>query len=83
MKTPCKCSSKHFVSPLWAPNLLQVYFGTMFAKLYLNADMLGINGTTGMSCLLRKDVVDEAGGLVPFGAYLCEDFYLAQAFIDR
>ena len=60
-----------------------MYFGTVFAKLYLNADLVGVNGTTGMSCLLRRQVVDEAGGLAAFGTYLCEDFYLAQAFIDR
>jgi ceramide glucosyltransferase len=60
-----------------------VYFGTQFSKLYLTADVLGINGTTGMSCLLRRDTVNDAGGLQAFGTYLCEDYYLAQAFIDR
>ena len=61
----------------------QVYFGTQHAKMYLSANLFGINCATGMSCLMRKDVIEEAGGLRWFGQYLAEDFFLAQAFVDR
>ncbi len=67
---------------LWQLSL-QVYFGTQFAKIYMNADFYGINTTTGMSCLMRKEVIEDAGGLRIFGQYLSEDYFLAQAFIDR
>ena len=51
--------------------------------MYLSADFHGINCVTGMSCLFRKAVIDEAGGLSIVSSYLAEDYYLAQAFIDR
>ncbi|KAH3801307.1 hypothetical protein DPMN_154955 [Dreissena polymorpha] len=51
--------------------------------MYLSADILRINCATGMSCLMRKAVLDEAGGMKEFGQYLAEDFFMAQAFIDR
>ena len=64
-------------------DIFQVYFGTQHAKMYLNADFLGINCVTGMSCLFRKNIVEEAGGLRALGEYLAEDYYLGQAFLDR
>jgi ceramide glucosyltransferase len=75
---PFVCDRKGF-----AAVLEKVYFGTQFAKIYLNADFYGINTTTGMSCLMRKEVIEDAGGLRIFGQYLPEDYFLAQAFIDR
>ncbi len=45
--------------------------------------MFGVNCMTGMSCLFRKHVLDEAGGLANLGQYLAEDFYLGQAFHQR
>lgn len=36
-----------------------------------------------MSCIMRKSVLDEMGGLRAFGCYLAEDFFIAQAFIDH
>jgi len=51
--------------------------------MYLAADLFGVNCVTGMSCLFRKSVLDEAGGLKGLATYLAEDYYLAQAFLDR
>lgn len=51
--------------------------------MYLNCDLYGVNCLTGMSCLLRKSVLADAGGIQYLGQYLSEDFYLAQLFISR
>uniref|UniRef100_A0A182LWA6 ceramide glucosyltransferase n=1 Tax=Anopheles culicifacies TaxID=139723 RepID=A0A182LWA6_9DIPT len=61
----------------------KIYFGTVQSRIYLCADLLGINCHTGMSCLMRKDVLDQLGGLKAFGCYLAEDFFLAKAFHDQ
>lgn len=74
---PYICTRKGFAS-----HAEKLYFGSHFARMYLCADLLGINSTTGMSCLFRKDVMDEHGGLKEFGVYLAEDYFIAQAFID-
>lgn len=36
-----------------------------------------------MSCLLRKNVIDDLGGLKTFGCYLAEDFFIAKAMTDN
>lgn len=61
----------------------QVYFGSQHAKIYLLSDLLGINCVTGMSCLFRKNVLEQAGSLRSLGCYLAEDYHLAKTFIDR
>ncbi|KXJ74655.1 hypothetical protein RP20_CCG013168 [Aedes albopictus] len=60
----------------------KIYFGTVQSRIYLCADLLGINCHTGMSCLMRKYVLDELGGIESFGCYLAEDFFLAKGFHD-
>ncbi|KAL4236872.1 hypothetical protein ACF0H5_005257 [Mactra antiquata] len=75
---PYICTRKGFAS-----NLEKMYFGSQHAKCYLLADLMRINCATGMSVLMRKSVLDEAGGLKAFGQYLAEDFFMAQAFLDR
>lgn len=60
----------------------KIYFGTVQARIYLSADLLGINCHTGMSCLFRKNVMDQVGGLQKFGCYLAEDFFIAKCFTD-
>ena len=36
-----------------------------------------------MSCLMRKNIIDEAGGLKHFAQYLAEDFFLAEMFLKK
>ncbi|KAI0210222.1 Ceramide glucosyltransferase [Lamellibrachia satsuma] len=67
----------------FAAVLEKVYFGTQFGKMYLSCDFLGINCITGMSCLFRRSVLDEAGGLKALGQYLAEDYYLGKIFLDK
>ena len=64
-------------------HLLQVYFGTSHARMYLAANFLGINCATGMSALMRKTILEDEGGLQTFGKYLAEDYFIAQAVQDR
>jgi ceramide glucosyltransferase len=51
--------------------------------MYLNADLLGINCVTGMSCLFRKKVVDKVGGLRSLSQFLAEDYHLGQAVLKQ
>lgn len=63
--------------------LLQIYFGTLVARIYLVADLMGINCHTGMSALMRKCLINEVGGIQAFSCYLAEDFFFAKSFSDR
>jgi ceramide glucosyltransferase len=69
--------------PNFAGTLEKIYFGTQHSRMYLFINLIGINCVTGMSCLMRKHVIDNAGGLQAFGNYIAEDYFLAKAFIDR
>jgi ceramide glucosyltransferase len=51
--------------------------------MYLTANFFNINCATGMSCLMRKNIIDEAGGLKHFAQYLAEDFFLAEMFLKK
>ena len=51
----------------------------MQARNCLSANACNINCSTGMSCMLRRDVLDRAGGLAEFGQYLAEDHFIAEA----
>ena len=64
-------------------NYFQVYFGTSHARMYLSANFLGINCATGMSALMRKDILEAEGGLQAFGKYLAEDYFIAKAIQAR
>lgn len=61
----------------------KIYFGTQHARMYLIANILRINCVTGMSCLFRKSVLDDAGGMAALANYLAEDYYLGQVFLSR
>lgn len=67
----------------FAATFEKIYFGTVQSRIYLCADLLGVNCHTGMSCLMRKNVIDELGGLRAFGCYLAEDFFIAKAITDH
>ncbi|XP_037949622.1 ceramide glucosyltransferase-like [Teleopsis dalmanni] len=73
---PFTCDREGF-----AATFEKIYFGTVQSRIYLSADLLGINCHTGMSCLLRKPVIDQLGGLQTFGCYLAEDFFIAKAIV--
>lgn len=67
----------------FAGTLEKVYFGTCHSRMYLFINLIGINCVTGMSCLMRKAVIDKAGGLQKFGVYIAEDYFLAKTFVDK
>lgn len=69
--------------PGFAGTLEKVYFGTCHCRMYLFINLIGINCVTGMSCLMRKRVIDAAGGLKRFGNYIAEDYFLAKEFLDN
>lgn len=77
-QVPFTCDRKGFPS-----TLEKVYFGTAHARIYLSADFIGVNCSTGMSTLMRKSLIDEVGGLDSFASYLAEDFFLAKSLTDR
>ena len=58
--------------------ILQVYFGTFQSRNCLSANSVGINCSTGMSCLFRKDILEKSGGLAPLGKYLAEDYFISE-----
>merc|ERR1719370_1499505 len=66
-----------------AATLEKVYFGTFHARIYLSSDLFGINCATGMSALMRKELLDNAGGIQAFGCYLAEDFFFAKSILVR
>ncbi|XP_032821689.1 ceramide glucosyltransferase [Petromyzon marinus] len=67
----------------FAATLEQVYFGTAHPRSYVSAHVVGVRCVTGMSCLLRRSVLDDAGGLQAFGKFLAEDYFMAKAITDR
>lgn len=61
----------------------KVFFGTSQARMYLAADLLGINCHVGMSSMVRREALDQAGGLSAFGDYLAEDYFMAKEVVSR
>jgi ceramide glucosyltransferase len=74
---PFTCDREGF-----AATFEKIYFGTYQSRMYLIADLLGAICHTGMSSLIRRDVLEDIGGLKAFGCYLAEDFFLAKAISD-
>ncbi|NXT08186.1 CEGT glucosyltransferase, partial [Prunella fulvescens] len=61
----------------------QVYFGTSHPRSYISANLTGFKCVTGMSCLMRKDVLDQAGGLIAFAAMQNSGSYSISQFQSR
>ncbi|ESO97458.1 hypothetical protein LOTGIDRAFT_214304 [Lottia gigantea] len=78
LQMPYVCSRNGFASVYE-----QVYFGTMQARACLSANAVGVNCSTGMSMIFKKDVLEVAGGLQEFGKYLAEDYFIAQAIRNQ
>ena len=75
--------SFYFVGFIYFSSFSQIYFGTAHARIYLFANLLGINCATGMSALMKKECIENAGGLRHFGRYLAEDYFLAQEILNQ
>lgn len=74
---PFTCDREGF-----AATFEKIYFGTYQSRMYLISDLLGIICHTGMSSLIRREILDNIGGLKEFGRYLAEDFFIAKAVGD-
>lgn len=74
---PFTCDREGF-----AATFEKIYFGTYQSRMYLTADLFGAICHTGMSSLIRREVLDNIGGLKEFGRYLAEDFFLAKAVTE-
>ncbi|XP_064618504.1 ceramide glucosyltransferase-B-like isoform X2 [Lineus longissimus] len=62
-----------------AATVEKVYFGTALARMYVAVNVWGFCCVTGMSYLVKKTELDKVHGLVWYGKYLAEDFFLSQA----
>ena len=52
--------------------------------MYILANLLvGENCAVGMSWLLRKDILEQEGGLLAYADYLAEDFFMGKALWTR
>lgn len=74
---PFTCDREGF-----AATFEKIYFGTYQSRMYLTADLFGAICHTGMSSLIRREVLETVGGLKEFGRYLAEDFFIAKAIMD-
>ncbi|CAB4058269.1 UGCG [Lepeophtheirus salmonis] len=81
---PFSCDKSGFSS-----TLEKVFFGTSHARIYLVANMFGINCSTGMSTLMRKDVLDDPGKIrgtllfLPFKSVLLDGQNSAQPWFRQ
>ena len=66
------------IHPCFCPLLQMTYFGCQQARMYLVSDLFGFCCLTGMSFLVKKEILDDAGGLQAYGKYIGEDYFIAQ-----
>ena len=62
---------------------LQAYFGGAHCRMYICCNIAGATCVTGMSNLIRRSVLQEAGGFTELGKYISEDFYMGVAAVKR
>ncbi|XP_061173400.1 ceramide glucosyltransferase-like [Saccostrea echinata] len=66
-----------------AASLEKVYFGCALSRFYIALNQLSQACCTGMSYMFKKSVVDDVNGLIYYGKYLAEDFFLTQAIHNK
>ncbi len=75
---PFCCNRKGF-----AATLEKAYFGGAHCHMYICCNIAGATCVTGMSNLIRRSVLEEAGGFTELGKYISEDFYMGVAAVKR
>lgn len=65
----------------FSSTLDKVYFGGAHARMYITACVFGVNCVSGMLNIVRKSILEEAGGLVEFAKYISEDYYMGIAVL--
>ncbi|XP_038049544.1 ceramide glucosyltransferase-B-like [Patiria miniata] len=73
---PYCCNRKGF-----GGTLEKAYFGGSHTRMYICCNMVGAICVTGMSNLIRRTVLEEAGGFTELGKYISEDFYMGVAAV--
>jgi ceramide glucosyltransferase len=58
--------------------LEMAYFGCAQARMYLVSDLFGFICLTGMSFIIKKEILEDAGGLGAYAKYIAEDYFIAQ-----
>jgi len=63
--------------------LEMTYFGSQPAKMALISDMFGINCLTGMSFIIKKEILDDAGGLQTYSNFIGEDYAICNTVVEK
>ncbi|XP_048734159.2 ceramide glucosyltransferase-like isoform X2 [Ostrea edulis] len=67
----------------FAASLEKIYFGCALSRCYIALNQLNQACCTGMSYMFKKSVMDDVNGLIYYGKYLAEDFFLTQAIHEK